>query len=201
MHAATSGMREHFPDKLHPDRVASLEMAKCAYRAMTGNSKEFQLQDFPGVKTKWRGYDKYDFEFNGRKANIVAPAKPLPGKPWIWRPAFFGAFPAVDIAMLALGYHVVHYDLAFLYGSPRSQELGTLFYNAMIKYYGFSEKLSLKDLVEADSLQSIGQQQIRRKYRVSILMLRCAILRAGPVVKGLTYGRNFCRSGISRKRI
>ena len=37
---------EHFPDKLHPDRVASLEMAKCAYRAMTGNSKEFQLQDF-----------------------------------------------------------------------------------------------------------------------------------------------------------
>ena len=64
MHAATSGMREHFPDKLHPDRVASLEMAKCAYRAMTGNSKEFQLQDFPGVKTKWRGYDKYDFEFN-----------------------------------------------------------------------------------------------------------------------------------------
>ena len=144
MHAATSGMREHFPDKLHPDRVASLEMAKCAYRAMTGNSKEFQLQDFPGVKTKWRGYDKYDFEFNGRKANIVAPAKPLPGKPWIWRPAFFGAFPAVDIAMLALGYHVVHYDLAFLYGSPRSQELGTLFYNAMIKYYGFSEKVVLE---------------------------------------------------------
>lgn len=92
MHAATSGMREHFPDKLHPDRVASLEMAKCAYRAMTGNSKEFQLQDFPGVKTKWRGYDKYDFEFNGRKANIVAPAKPLSGKPWIWRPAFSGLF-------------------------------------------------------------------------------------------------------------
>ncbi len=57
---------------------------------MTGNSKEFQLQDFPGVKTKWRGYDKYDFEFNGRKANIVAPAKPLSGKPWIWRPAFRG---------------------------------------------------------------------------------------------------------------
>lgn len=50
MHAATSGMREHFPDKLHPDRVASLEMAKCAYRAMTGNSKEFQLQDSPGSR-------------------------------------------------------------------------------------------------------------------------------------------------------
>ena len=44
-------------------------------------------------------------------------------------------------------------------GSPRSQELGTLFYNAMIKYYGFSEKLSLKDLVEADSLQSIGSSK------------------------------------------
>lgn len=79
--------------------MASLEMAKCAYRAMTGNSKEFQLQDFPGVKTKWRGYDKYDFEFNGRKANIVAPAKPLPRVSLGFEACFFRAFPAVDIAM------------------------------------------------------------------------------------------------------
>lgn len=145
MHSATSNMKEHFPDKLHPDRFASIKLAECAYTAITGKPIDgFELQDFPGVKTKWRGYDKYDFEFNGRAANIVVPANPLPGKPWIWRPAFFGAFPEVDLAMLALGYYVVHYDLAFLYGSPRSQDLGTRFYDAMIKYYDLSKKVILE---------------------------------------------------------
>ena len=144
MHAVTSGRPEYFPDKLHPNREGSLALAKAAYEAITGKDREFSLQDFPGVKSKWNGYDKYDFEFNGRSANIVVPKTPLPGKPWIWRPAFFGAFPAVDIAMLSLGYYVVHYDLAFLYGSPRSQKLGDEFYAAMRKYYGFSEKVILE---------------------------------------------------------
>ena len=30
-------------------------------------------------------------------------AKPLPGKPWIWRPAFFGAFPAVVYRNASIG--------------------------------------------------------------------------------------------------
>ncbi len=144
MHSVTSGRPELFPDKLHPNREGALALAKAAYGAVTGKDKDFALQDFPGIKSKWNGYDKYDFEFNGRSATIVAPDTPLPGKPWIWRPAFFGAFPAVDIAMLSLGYYVVHYDLAFLYGSPRSQKLGDDFYNAMLKYYGFSEKVILE---------------------------------------------------------
>lgn len=144
MHAATSGMREHFRDTLHPDREASMAMAKCAYRAIKGKDIDFKLQDFLGVKSRWHGYDKYDFAYLGRTANVVVPAKPLPGNPWIWRPAFFGAFPAVDIALLSLGYHVVHYDLAFLYGSPRSLDLGTQFYQAMIKYYNLADKVVLE---------------------------------------------------------
>ena len=141
IHAATSQMEEHFPDKIHPDRFASAAIAQSAYQAISQKTATFSLQDYPGVKSKWRGYDKYDFQFEGRDAIVVAPLAALPGKPWIWRPAFFGAFPSVDLAMLALGYHVVYYDVTFLYGSPRSLEMGDHFYEAMLKYYGFSSRV------------------------------------------------------------
>ena len=37
-------------------------------------------------------YARYDFVHAGREATVVAPRKAAPGRPWIWRPAFFGAF-------------------------------------------------------------------------------------------------------------
>lgn len=141
MHAATEGMEENFPDKIHPNPAGAIVLAKEAYRAITGSDIEFSSQPFPGVKTRWRGYDKYDFSYNGRDAIVVVPKDPLPGNPWIWRPAFFGTFPSVDIAMLGKGYHVVYYDVTFLYGSPRSQRLGDEFYAAMLKYYELSPKV------------------------------------------------------------
>ncbi|HIW66468.1 MAG TPA: hypothetical protein H9879_09595 [Candidatus Alistipes intestinipullorum] len=144
MHAVTDGMEENFPDKVHPNPQGQLVLAETAYKAIMGKSIHFASQPFPGVKSRWNGYDRYDFEYNGRDAIVVVPEKPRPGNPWIWRPAFFGAFPSVDIAMLAEGYHVVYYDLAFLYGSPRSQRLGDEFYGAMLKYYGLSPKVVLE---------------------------------------------------------
>ena len=46
--------------------------------------------------------------------------------------------------MLALGYHVVYYDVTHLYGSPRSQDMGDRFYAYMRKYYDFSEKVIME---------------------------------------------------------
>lgn len=93
MHSVTANMKDKFPDTLHPDREASMYLAKKAFETITGKKIDFRLQEYPGIKTRWRGYDKYDFKFKGRDAIIVAPEEALPGKPWIWRPAFFGAFP------------------------------------------------------------------------------------------------------------
>ena len=58
-------------------------------------------------KTTWEGFDRSDFVYNGRNAIVVAPQKVAIGRPWIWRPAFFGAFPSVDKALLEKGFHVV----------------------------------------------------------------------------------------------
>ena len=147
-HSLTANMPERFPDGIHPDREGAAILAAAVYGQITGKkltlNQDFHLQPFPGIRSKWRGFDKYEFSFEGRTAIVVSPVSPLPGRPWIWRPAFFGAFPAVDVAMLALGYHVVYYDVTHLYGSPRSQDMGDRFYAYMRKYYDFSEKVIME---------------------------------------------------------
>src|ERR1700722_8475796 len=55
---------------------------------------------FPGVKTEWMGFERYDFKVNDKPAIVVVPSRPLPGKPWAWKGEFFGAFPAVDATLV-----------------------------------------------------------------------------------------------------
>ena len=57
---------------------------------------------------EWNGCDRYDFTFKDRQATIVVPKKAAKGNPWIWRPAFFDAFPSVDKALLEKGFQKSH---------------------------------------------------------------------------------------------
>lgn len=144
MHAATDGMPQNFPDAVHPNEAGAIVMAATVYKALTGKEIEHTMQAFPGRKSSWNGYDRYDFKYRGRDAIVVCPQQAAPGKPWIWRPAFFGAFPSVDKALLGKGFHVAYYDLTHLYGSPRAVEAGTAFYGYMKNYYGLSPKVTLE---------------------------------------------------------
>lgn len=101
-------------------------------------------QNLPGKKSNWNGFERYDFIYNDRNATIVVPHKSAEGRPWIWRPAFFGAFPSVDKALLEKGFHVVFYDMAHLYGSPRAMKLGTDFYKMICQAYNLSPKVTLE---------------------------------------------------------
>ena len=140
--------RNLFPDRIHPTKEGAKIIASTIYRTLKGeDAPDCNLeQAFPGKKSEWNGYDRFDFLFNGRHATVVAPHEAAPGKPWIWRPAFFGAFPAVDIDLLGKGFHVAYYDLTHLYGSRRAVNLGMEFYNEMIADYGFSSKVTLEGL-------------------------------------------------------
>lgn len=144
LYDATSGMPEKFPDTVHPNPEGSAVLAESVYEAITGKKAVYEPQAFPGIKGEWHGGDRYDFRYNGIDATVVVPGKPAKGNPWIWRPAFFDAFPSVDIALLKEGFHIVYYDLTHLYGSPRSVRLGTDFYNYMRNYYGLSPYVTLE---------------------------------------------------------
>lgn len=136
---------EFYSDKIHPNESGSAIIAGEIYQALTGKeAPAFTFQPFPGKKSDWNGFDRYDFIYNGREATVVAPQKVAEGRPWIWRPAFFGTFPSVDKALLKKGFHVVYYDLTHLYGSPRSIRLGTDFYQILRNHYNLSSKVTLE---------------------------------------------------------
>lgn len=146
LHTPTQNMQDAFIDALHPNEKGARVMAKVIYKALTGKESTHEVQPFPGMKSQWKGYDRYDFTYKNKKAIAVCPKKALKGNPWVWRPAFFGSFAYADEALLKEGFHIVYYDLTHQYGCPASIKAGTDFYNNMISMYGLSAKVSLEGL-------------------------------------------------------
>lgn len=78
---------------------------------------------FPGTRTEYLGFDRYDFEADGQAFTVAAPHHPAPGRPWVWVAEFFGnAFwHGLDADLLARGWHIAYNPSAVgLYGSPRA---------------------------------------------------------------------------------
>lgn len=98
---------------------------------------------FPGKKSAWEGFDRYDFTVNGKPAIVVAPKQALPGKPWAWRGEFFGAFANVDAALLAKGFHIAYLRVPDLFGSPEAVRQWDGFYQELTTQHGFAKKAAL----------------------------------------------------------
>ena len=92
----------------------------------------------------WNGGTRYDYSVAGRTATVVVPVNPAPGMPWIWRPAFFDAFPSVDKALLEQGWHIAYYDVTHCYGSPESVRLARDFYEGAVSRFGLNDKVALE---------------------------------------------------------
>ncbi len=137
---------ELFADRIHPNEEGALQLAKIFYRQITGQDApaDFVPSPYPGVKTQWKGYDMYRFAFKEREARIVVPKQPAAGNPWIWRPAFFGAYTQVDEALLAKGFHVVYLDCTHDFANPASLKDGDAFYKYLTKYQGLAKKAVLE---------------------------------------------------------
>jgi len=98
---------------------------------------------FPGRRTEWNGYARYDFEVAGKPVLVVAPRRPLPGKPWAWRGEFFGAFANADVALLGRGFHLVHMRVPDLLGCPDVRPFWDAFYKELTEKHGFAKKCAL----------------------------------------------------------
>lgn len=109
----------------------------CLAGSVTGNGDVALCLTEPG---------RHDFVFDGREAIVVTPDSVATGSPWIWRPAFFGAFDTVDRALLKKGFHVVYYDLTHGYGAPSTLSAGDRFYHFAVDSLGLSPKVTLEGL-------------------------------------------------------
>ncbi len=101
---------------------------------------------FPGEKSTWNGFSRYDFDFMEKKSLIVAPETAAFGNPWIWRARFFGHQPQADLALLGKGFHLVYTDVADLYGNPEAVEHWNKFYHYMVSEFHFSPKVVLEGM-------------------------------------------------------
>lgn len=98
---------------------------------------------FPGAPTKWQGLTRHDFKVGELDATVVVPDKPLPGRPWVWRGEFFGAFADADAALVKAGWHMTYVRVPDLFGSPKAIAKWEKFYSAMVNEYGLHAKPGL----------------------------------------------------------
>ena len=105
-----------------------------------------QAANFPGKKSAWYNFDRYDFKLGDADCRVVTPNTPAPGKPWVWRARFWGHEPQADLALLAKGWHVVYCEVGALFGSPVAVERWDRFYDFLITQHGFATKAALEGM-------------------------------------------------------
>lgn len=95
---------------------------------------------FPGPKTDYNGYDRYDFVVDGCECLVVCPHMEAPGRPWIWRAEFFDHRPDTDLALLAKGFHLVYMNVGNTFGCPSAMDHFDVMYEVLTQEYGLNPK-------------------------------------------------------------
>ncbi|MNO12798.1 Alpha/beta hydrolase family protein [compost metagenome] len=90
--------------------------------------------------SEWMGFARTDFYFGGRECVVVAPQDAAPGRPWVWRSEFFGAFADADLALLEQGWHLAYCRLSHLYGCPYAAGQMEAFRAEVAAKYGLTLK-------------------------------------------------------------
>lgn len=144
LHAALQGHPELFTDGIHPDAQGAGLMAVTIAHALTGKALAPVYAEYPGVRSEWHGFDRYDFQFGLLMARMVIPHKPAPGNPWVWRARFPDWHDEMDSILLSKGFFVVYLNTDNMYGSPRAIGYWNEFYQYLSRYYHLREKVALE---------------------------------------------------------
>ena len=101
-----------------------------------------------GRSSEWHGYPRRDFVLpgDGARCIVVSPKSPAEGAPWIWRARFWGQQPALDLQLLAKGFHLAYCDVGGLFGAPAAVERWNKFHSLAVK-----EGLSTRPVLEGMS--------------------------------------------------
>ena len=124
--------------------TASLVLSVSMLFAGAGEGAE--RSRFPGAKSSFHSYDRYDFTRDGRACIVVTPKNAAKGSPWIWRARFFGHEPQTDLALLERGFHVAYVDVAGLFGGPEAVTIWDHFYEYLTQEHGFAKRTVLEGM-------------------------------------------------------
>ncbi len=144
LYSALSGMGHLFPDQIHPNSEGAGLMAKCIAKQLMGGDITVVKAQYPGKKSEWHGFTRYDFQLDRRDCRMIVPDKAAPGKPWIWRARFPDWHCEMDSILVRKGFHVVYINTDYLFGSPKCVEIWNGFYNYLTSQHGLNKKVSLE---------------------------------------------------------
>ncbi len=94
--------------------------------------------------SQWHGFQKNEFSLQGAQGYFVAPEKPLPGNPWVWRAHFPDWHIAIDSILLSRGFHVAYINTNDLFGHPKAMMLWDDFYHYLVDNHHFAPKVALE---------------------------------------------------------
>ncbi len=137
---ATAGHRR-------PGMGKGLPLAEARQQAsVIGERLQTLALPFPGKRAQWNGYDRYDYEVDGKPVQVVVPRESVSAKPWVWHGEFFGHKPEPEIALLEKGFHVVYMSLPDMLGSPEAVQHWNAFYEDLTQKRGLGKKAALVGL-------------------------------------------------------
>lgn len=98
------------------------------------DSGQTNTQHWPGKKSDWKGFDRFDFEVDGCTAHVVQPRNAAPGNPWVWRARFPNFHAEADLILLKRGFHIARINTDGMLGSPRAMQHWNAFYKFAIDH-------------------------------------------------------------------
>lgn len=101
-------------------------------------------EPLPGEPKDWNGFEKHDFEVDGRACYVVAPKHPAPGNPWVWRARFPNFHAETDLILLERGFHIAFMNTNGMLGSDRALDHWDAFYDTLTKKHGLAEQVALE---------------------------------------------------------
>ena len=114
-----------------------LEQKAADWRGLDGANQ------LPEATGEMFGYARHDFLVDGKQVTVLAPRRERAGRPWAWKGEFLDAFPATEIALVGLGFHVVYLDMPNLFGSPVAVSAWDKVYATLVGSHGFARRVAL----------------------------------------------------------
>lgn len=88
----------------------------------------------------WNGFRRIDFEFEGMEAILVFPKEANDRRSWMLKTEYFGAFPALELAMLERGWHLAYVQNITRWCMEQDLDTKKRFVEYLHAEYGLSEK-------------------------------------------------------------
>ncbi|MGE9312593.1 GDSL-type esterase/lipase family protein [Niabella sp. CJ426] len=129
--------------KKNTEILSLLLLFTCLFWVSQGKTQHIPSEQ----QTQWKHFKKFQFTLDGAEAWYIEPAKPLTGKPWVWRAYFPDWHIEMDSILLERGIAIAYIKANDLFGHASAMNL----WDALYDYLTGTKQFAAKPALEAVS--------------------------------------------------